>query len=187
MKNLQIALLLGALVGACDSGSKNLVLFGNIRSNLTSEETRTVANIPLSDWVIVESNKTESNDPRPPYALVVIEVSELQDLGEKGRAKFYFFNDRLMSVSFYPKDIEHYRKKLTSERNAHFVKTEWTFLSLLSKIIGNENPEFSGPLVAPLSNNTRVTFQNDYLGKFYFSFEDIRLVDQHQNWILKYS
>jgi len=157
------------IISSCSSGSnpsiKPTLLITGINSYLDSEQVKKLVNIDSKQWKIIENNKTLKNDKRPPYHMLVIAVSNFENLGEHGEARFYFFNNRLMSIWFYPTHLKNYKLKLEKERGIKY----------------DLNCE------AHSSVNTKIRIGKDYDGKSYVAFEDTVLDSEHKAWISRYS
>jgi hypothetical protein len=56
----------------------------------------------------VESETPGPTDGRPPFSFITIDAGDLVDLGHAGHLKLVFYNGRLSSAEFTPKDPESY-------------------------------------------------------------------------------
>lgn len=111
----------------------------------------------------VEEGTQSGNAKRPPYKIDAITIENYSVNGYVGTLNISFFNDRLMSCWFYPKDYD-------------------SMISSLKTTIGIV--EESEDLI---SKYTRIRTYKDYKGYKYIDWEDVRLSEQHGKWIAKYS
>ena len=112
-----------------------------------------------------ESEDKPSPKGRPPYNVHVITLKSFSHLGFTGELVVTFFNNRLMATTFHPLDAVKYV--------AAFEKKEGVQLS------GNKE--------AKLPPHTRVRAAVDYKNRAYVDWSDIRLDQEHELWIKKYS
>jgi len=76
-----------------------------------------------------------------------------------------FFNNRLISTTFYPSDVEKYIAALTKTAGLKF----------------DSNHE------AKLAPHTRIRYAVDYKGRHYVDWADLRLDKEVELWIKRYS
>lgn len=116
-------------------------------------------------WSLVENNSTVSKDSRrPPFHIYVIKVHAFKDSGQKGDLRLEFFNDRLMATWFYPENFTSYRSAIEERYR-----------------------EIRGKQSLVLPQHVRITFARDYEDRDYIAWEDIRLREQVDLWIKRYS
>ena len=115
-------------------------------------------------WTVLEKSNLPKGDPRPPFGIFRICVSEFVHLQEHGQLELTFFNDRLQSTSFYPEDLD-----------AYLTALEKAGISI------NEGQELTLPPY------TEVWCSRDYLGRPYVAWIDKRLLKQEERWISRYA
>jgi hypothetical protein len=159
------------LLGSCkqqsfvDVPKQRSVLIDGIRSYSRVDEIRSLLGSLTEKWEVVEnSGQTSANDPRPPFRIYATVIHGYQHLGFTGDLKLTFFNDRLMSATFYPDDFEGYVKR---------VRTTV--------------PQLAESKSVPLPPHSQVTLGTDYQQRKYISWEDARLVEEMSIWIKRYS
>lgn len=116
--------------------------------------------IKMSDLEVIEDIKKDQSDPRPSYHRMVVIVRHIFDLNVPCSARLTFFNESLTSICIYPQNPEQYKQKF---------KQKFGF-----------DVSQSGNLL-PSGNVAR--FGTDHEGKFYVSFEDPVLENEHGKWI----
>lgn len=160
---LIIVLCLGAW--GCEPDSTPTLLIGDIHSYISSTQLRDLVGAKPEQWIVIEENKTAPEDKRPPFNRLVLGLRDFVDLDVHGHANFYFFNDRLSSIRFYPDDYEKYKAQLSKTQHQNFDAASEITISRYAKIrIGK-----------------------DAFGKAYVAFEDIKLESELTRWIAKYS
>lgn len=112
-----------------------------------------------------ESKDKPSPKGRPPYNVHVITVKRFSHLGYAGELKVTFFNNRLISTTFYPIDAALYIEALEK----------------LEKVTFNSNKE------ANLPSFTQVRVAVDYQKRTNIDWSDSRLDKEMELWIKKYS
>jgi len=140
-------------------------LVSGLNSYLSYQEARNRLGVGTSGWEIVEDSKTDKEDRRPPYHLLVIGSRIFADLDEVGEIRLYFFNDRLMSVVFSPREPERYLRKLAIQRGIDLV----------------------GAQEVKIPPATLITRVKPLSGRIFLRFEDVRLQEEHDNWIRRFS
>lgn len=102
---------------------------------------------------------------RPAFDMIVVKVSRYEHLGHRGRLLISFFNDRLMSVLFYPSDMSAYLEALRAR----------------------EDVDLAGRSDFRVGRHARVWRAVDYTGQSYVGWEDMRLASERDLWIKRYS
>ena len=114
---------------------------------------------------LVESDSLPKNDPRPPYSHDIYEINGYKLFGETGTIHAKFFNDKLYSVTFYPNDAGRFQMALDQKYHVSILKGKsWR-----------------------RSANVLIHHDVNYLKREYFSFEDIDIQGEYDDWISKYS
>lgn len=104
-----------------------------------------------------------STASHPPFRVTTVKIDRFSDLGYTGELYVAFFNDRLASVRFYTLDIDGYRGQLLSQKGIDIL---------------------TGPFVF---GSTRIWSATDHMGKMYIGWEDVRLAEEFDLWIKRYS
>ena len=89
-------------------------LIGGILSNLSVSEFKAFIEPHYSWEDISNSGKSDFGGWRPPYDVTNLLIRDYSHLGFKGRLMVNFFNDRLDSGIFFPKDFDGYLDALSS-------------------------------------------------------------------------
>ena len=127
------------------------------------EEVKSIVKNNNGDWKVIESSTLEKTDLRPPYSYVRIVSNNFFEKRFPGKTNLIFFNDRLMTVLFYPNDWSKYEKYLYP--NQATKKDGWK----------------------KTNGNLQIRINRNYNGDRYISWEDIKLSSEMRNWIAKYS
>jgi len=163
VKNIIIVAGMLLFLGCSDSTPVSLI--DNIKSYSSQEEVRKIVNVDKGGWKVIEDTKTSPNDKRPPYHLFVTSIEDYSNLGEAGEAQFFYFNNRLMKIVFYPKHPDKYISTLNQNNDL--------------KLNENSEQEIDSYLI--------IRVARDYANRMYVSFIDQRLEKEFDNWIRKYS
>ena len=94
-----------------------------------------------------------------------ITIKNYLHLGFSGEMNVGFFNDRLISATFYPSDSEKYVQAIAKATGIKFDSTQ----------------------EATLPSHTSVRLGTDYKGREYVDWSDLRLDKEVQLWIERYS
>lgn len=63
-------------------------------------------------WKAKEDDRTVKNgENRPPFWFYGIELSDFRSLGEVEKLALEFFNNRLLSTTFYPDSLDTFKEK----------------------------------------------------------------------------
>jgi hypothetical protein len=116
-------------------------------------------------WEVIEDSKLRDDDKRPPFNIYTVSIKNYNYLGCSGELLLHFFNNRLMSTVFYPKDIE-------------------GFLDTLKRI---KKISFENGHEATISPYTKVTTYTDFKGHKYVGWVDSLLIEEMDLWISIYS
>jgi hypothetical protein len=138
-------------------------LINGIESYQSVDEFRNSLSRGSFQWE--ESEDKPSPKGRPPYNIHVITIKSFSHLGLTGELVVTFFNNRLMATTFYPLDAVKY-----------VAAVEKKVVLRLS-----ENKK------AKLLPHTCVRVAEDYNNRVYVDWSDIRLDQEHELWIKKYS
>jgi hypothetical protein len=119
----------------------------------------------------VERLHVEGTDDYPPYKLDTFIVPAYQHLGHAGRLKLEFFNDRLWSATFAPREADAYLARL--QRNG--VQLRKTAVSVWER--QDVNLRIASNIIYATSNMGRTLGTEPYVG-----WEDLRLSAQSRQW-----
>ncbi len=140
-------------------------LVGPLYSGKSLEAVERDLNLKAGDWDVLEDRRPLTSDNRPPYRIYTLSKKEFPLLGVSGQQLVMtFYNDRLMTVQFYPYSMDAFKAALSSQDNVSFGPTNDTF-------------------VAP---STRVYIGKDRDRKTYVGFIDRTLQQESEDWIRKY-
>jgi hypothetical protein len=152
------------LPGCNRQAAEQMELLPGVRSHTSSKEVRGQIAKVSDSWRVMEDTKTAVNDKRPPFHVLTVAIDSYSDLDEPGSLHIQFFNDRLMSARFFPKDVAKYLAKLKERRG----------------------------IVVSLSQGARtlgisVQYSVDYRGQSYVAYVDEGLQQELDSWIKRYS
>jgi hypothetical protein len=117
-----------------------------------------------TDVTIIPDPKVHlPTDSRPPFNIVVVELASFEHLKHQGNLRITLFNNRLQHVRFFPEDPKGYFML--------FRQSETTLWKHLERVFGN----------VVLRQAT------DYRGRDYVAWEDKRLIEESNRWILCYA
>lgn len=163
---LSFALLLALAVGCRKKDEfKPSKFAGQLYSGQSLQTVERKLNLNPGDWKIIEDQRPLSSDPRPPFRILTISKADFPLLGSAGKdLVMTFYNDRLMTVQFYPYDIQAFKSALASDG---------TVLSAAND--------------ARIEPSTRVWLGKDDDGKLYYGFIDKSLQAEYNDWLKKYA
>ena len=140
------------------------LVFG-LTSASSEDAVKRALKISSESWNVVEDTKLADNDKRPAYHFKAAKVSNIKHEGHEGITKFEFFNNKLMSIRFYPSDWQKYS-------------------GFMSKEIGK-------PLVwdgqQEAYKNSKVIFNKELTGKYYLLWQDENIYKELESWLKEYS
>jgi len=143
--------------------SERTKLIGGIESYQRIDEFENLLG-NKSSWE-VSKESPPSPKGRPPFNMTTIVTKQYTHLGYTGSLEVSFFNNRLISTTFYPSDADKYVEALVKVEGLRF----------------NDSHE------ASLPPYTRVKFETDYKGRKYVDWADVRLDTEVGVWIKRYS
>jgi hypothetical protein len=114
---------------------------------------------------VVEQQSNKPEDPRPPLSIARWVVDDYKLLSFRGSLEIEFMNDRLMRLAYYPQQVDEFNREAISQG--------WA--------------KADGADVVRNAGRVRTRRATDYSGRFYFAFEDTKLVDEYEDWIRRYS
>lgn len=163
-----LAVLSLLLLGACQKKDefKPSKLVGPLYSGKSLQAVERELDLKAGDWDVLEDRRPLTSDKRPPYRIYTLSKKEFPLLGVPGHQLIMtFYNDRLMTVQFYPYSADTFRAALVSQDNVGFSR---------------ENDAFVEP-------STRIWVGKDLQKHTYFGFVDRALQQESDNWIRTYS
>jgi hypothetical protein len=146
------------VVVACvssDSGPTGLIAGSVSRVN---PETAKKEFVQEGTWRVLDDWHSEPREGREPVHILRLLLEPYEDLGNSGTLMLSFFNEKLDSATFFPKDMEQYLSSLRTRRGI-----------TLSKGVKHR--------MAP---GTRVFIGVNATGQAYVTWEDGALVDQRR-------
>ncbi len=138
---------------------------GELYSCQSLETVERKLDLKPGNWDVLENRKPLSTDKRPMFRIFTFSKKDLPLLDTPGRKiVMTFYNDRLMTMQFYPYDMSAFKSALSADG---------TTLSA------------AGDAFIPPS--THVWLGKDDQGQFYVGFMDKVLEAEHDAWMAKYS
>lgn len=162
------AITLLLLLAACQKKDefKPSKLVGPLYSGKSLQAVERDLNLKAGDWDVLEDRRPLTSDKRPPYRIYTLSKREFPMLGVSGQQLVMtFYNDRLMTVQFYPYSIEAFKAALASQDNVG---------------LSRENDAYVEP-------STRIWVGKDSQKHTYVGFVDRTLQQESENWIRTYS
>lgn len=138
-------------------------LINGIESYQTVDEFKAILEKDSLHW---EESQDMQPPPkgRPPFNMHTITIKHYKGLGFTGELTITFFNNRLISTTFYPNDVGKYVDAIVKIERLNFDKNE-----------------------ARIPPYTRIRRATDHKGREYVDWSDIRLDSEVELWIKKYS
>jgi hypothetical protein len=137
-------------------------LLGNYLSYSAPQPVVSTFKATGQPFEVVEHVKLGPEDRRPSYDLYEIELPGQEFCGDRGALKLTFFNDRLMSTTFYPANPK----------------------ECLARLPYLEIRTGKGEAV---EGNTLIAANIDYRDRAYISWSDRRIVEELDKWVMRYS
>jgi hypothetical protein len=120
--------------------------------------------IDRSRWQVVEDTRTPADDKRPSYHYFVVLIKQFPVCLDANDGALTFFNDRLLSVTCYPRDLDKFVAAL-DERSIVDIRKGDT----------------------KTRAGARVSSGTDSSGRQFLTIEDPSIRDELDRWIRKYS
>ena len=156
------------LVGASACRKKDFTpskMVGPLYSYQSLETVERKLDLRPGDWDVLEDRKPLSSDTRPMFRIFTFSKKDFPLLDTPGQNLIMtFYNDRLMTVQFYPYDLGAFKSAL-----------------------GADGVTLSAAGDAHVPPSTRVWVGKDAAGKYYVGFMDKALEGEHDAWVAKYS
>jgi len=140
-------------------------MVGPLYSYQSLETVERKLDLKPGDWDILENRKPLSTDTRPMFRIFTFSKKDFPLLDTPGKNLIMtFYNDRLMTVQFYPYNISAFKSALAGD---------------------GVNLSAEGDAHIPPS--THVWVGKDDHGQLYVGFMDKVLEAEHDAWMAKYS
>lgn len=163
---IQIAVLVILLLLGCSNDKvEPIKLAFGLDSALSAESVKSRLKSEITRWDLIEATQLGKDDKRPEFNFQIISITGLSYEGYSGETKLQFYNDKLMSIQFYPEKWEEYSKQIESVIGRSVT---WK----------NERVSLKG---------VSIQLNVDLTGKHYLSWEDNHLVKKYESWLSKYS
>jgi len=144
-------------------------LVDGIRSLASPAEVKQRPEFARTQWVVIEDSKTRKPSKAGRFDDYVIMTSDYKLGGVNGSLRLEFLNGQLMATWFYPSD---YRKCLEE-------------LAATGVSFPPKSSDSAGPRIS--RGSTTIRLGKDYEGHRYIAWEDSRLVDEMNQWLLRNS
>ncbi|MBU1043188.1 MAG: hypothetical protein KJ915_02175 [Candidatus Omnitrophica bacterium] len=142
--------------------SERTKLIDGIESYQSINEFKGFLKLSSLQWE--ENTNPLSPKGRPPFNITTITIKNYLHLDYSGELIVSFFNNRLTSTNFYPKDVVGY-----------------------FEAISKEGVTFDSNQEAKLPPHTHVYLAVDHKGRKYVDWADVRLEKEVELWIKRYS
>ena len=141
-----VAFVLGGCTGKGSTSVQNapVALIEAFHSHASASDVEQILRRNGLSWSVIEDSHLPTEDRRPRFDILTLSVAHYHYLSYVGELQFRFFNDRLMSTSFYPNDSAGFARMLEAR-----LKVSLTREAII--------PPF-----------TRISTQKDYEGCVYF-------------------
>ncbi|MDT8067610.1 MAG: hypothetical protein ROO76_05520 [Terriglobia bacterium] len=138
---------------------------GDLYSYQSLETVERKLDLKPDDWDVLENRKPLSTDTRPMFRIFTFSKKDFPLLNTPGQNLIMtFYNDRLMTVQFYPYNMSAFKSALAADGTT------------LSSDGDSDIPP-----------STRVWVGKDAQGKLYVGFMDKKLEAEHDAWMARYS
>ncbi len=138
---------------------------GPLYSGQSLETVERKLDLKPGDWEVIEDRKPLSTDTRPMFRIFTFSKKDFPLLDTPGQnLVMTFYNDRLMTVQFYPYNLDAFKAALASD-----------------------GVTLSADGDAHIPPSTRIWVGKDPEKKVYVGFMDKALQAQHDEWMAKYS
>ena len=114
--------------------------------------------------VVFENSKLPKTDLRPEFSIYTIILPEYKIENVTGELEASFFNDRLMSVRFYPNDIKEFESLLKRKHNINLENRENISIDCVE-----------------------INRWTDFEGNEYFGWSDMKLIKEQNDWISQHA
>lgn len=144
-------------------------LVNGMRSLASPTEVKQLPEFIRTRWAVIEDSKTREPSRANRFDDYVIVASDYKVEGVSGSLRLEFLNGMLLATWFYPSDYKTCLEELAA-KGVSFV------------------PDSTSNADAGISRgNTTIRLGKDYEGHRYVAWEDTRLVDAMNQWLLKNS
>ena len=139
-------------------------LIGDFSSYQTLIDFETLLNEKADTLIVFENSRLSDSDTRPEFSIYTVIIPNFTMTIGNGKLRASFYNDRLMSVWFYPDDISEFEEILNSKYG----------ISL------NENETI-------ITDCVKIHKWKDLEGNIDFGWTDLKLSNDQNSWISKYA
>ncbi len=139
-------------------------LIGEFKSFQTYFEFEKLVEGSCDSIIVFENSSLSETDTRPQFSIYTVIIPGFLLETEIGQLRASFFNDRLMSVWFYPKNAKNLEEKLKTNCDIEL--------------------KMNGKLELDCVEIIR---WKDFEKKEYFGWSDLKLVNEMNAWISKYA
>ncbi len=168
LRVVTLIILTALLVGASACKKKDFQpskMVGDLYSYQSLETVERKLDLKPGDWDVLENRKPLSTDKRPMFRIFTFSKKDFPLLGTPGRKIIMtFYNDRLMTVQFYPYDMGAFKSALAAD-----------------------GTNLSAEGDTHISPSTHVWLGKDDHGQLYVGFMDKVLEAEHDAWMARYS
>ena len=147
------------------SSPRSVELAAGLRSRQTVAEAQRELQTSQAEWSVIEDSSLPPDDPRPPFDITTVSLAPFEHLGVTGELVLEFFNDRLVSVRFYPEQPRRY-------------------LEVLAESEAIDLSDRRGPTSR---GGATIEKARDHRGRTYVIWSDPRLVRKRQRWVMRHS
>tara|TARA_B110000967_G_C18514745_1_gene378104 strand:- start:40 stop:558 length:519 start_codon:yes stop_codon:yes gene_type:complete len=157
-----LAILFQGCYGSENTCTSNVPkkLIEEFNSYQTIQDFTDLVKIKTDSIILFENSKLAETDTRPEFSIYSIILPEYEVGNAIGKLRASFFNDRLVSIWFYPNNINQFDEKLKKKYNISLRNGE-------NKTI----------------DCVRINRYTDFEGNEYFGWSDLKLVKEQNDWI----
>jgi hypothetical protein len=139
-------------------------LIGDFKSYQTIQDFERKVKMKTDSIVVFENSKLPKTDLRPEFSIYTIILPEYKIENVTGKLEASFFNDRLMSVRFYPNDIKEFESLLKRKHNINLENRENISIDCVE-----------------------INRWTDFEGNEYFGWSDMKLIKEQNDWISQHA
>ena len=147
----------------CDSDDPK-ELIGNFSSYQSIKDFESTVKKKADTIIVFEDSKLSENDSRPEFSIYTVIIPEYKFDNVTGKLRASFFNDRLMTVWFYPNDNKEFETLIKDKYDINLKNKE-----------------------SQIFHCVKVHRWTDFEGNEYFGWSDLKLVKEQNDWISRYS
>lgn len=152
-----------------DVASERTRLINGLESYSSIEESRKL--FPV--WEVKEDSGLRQGDKKPPFSIYIVAIKDYSHLDFRGELRLTFFNNRLMEAWFIPREFEKYVDALRVREGVEFK-------------VSKESHRWPEARKPPHTRILLPSYEEKQKLKF-VSWEDMRLKEEREAWIRRYS